>query len=378
VADDQFGGPEPDNARFTGVILRLNEDGSAPADNPFFALGAEMGGEVGANLQKVYVYGIRNSFGMAFDPLSGGLWYQVNGEDAYDELNRAEAGANDGWIQIMGPLERVPDYRQIGTTSLHNEDFPNLQQLRWGPERIASTSEEAVARLFQLPGSHYSDPEFSWRLAIAPAGIGFVGSKALGPSFEGDLFVGLAVPAPLDGPLLRFPLTSNRQEIAAHGPGLKDRVDDNPDFNELGETADLVVGTGFGIVTDLETAPNGNLYAVSISLGAVYEISGKPHGPKLQAAGAPAALALSPYPNPARGATSVGLVLAEPTVLEAEVYDARGSLVRRLGSAAPVSGRQQVTWDGRAEDGSAMPAGIYLIRVRAAGSEGSARIVLLD
>ena len=62
--DDQFGGPEPDNAHLTGVILRLNDDGTVPADNPFFKAGASMPGEVGANVQKIFAYGIRNSFGM--------------------------------------------------------------------------------------------------------------------------------------------------------------------------------------------------------------------------------------------------------------------------------------------------------------------------
>src|SRR5204863_6371238 len=46
-ADDTFGGPAPDNAHFTGVIVRLNDDGTTPADNPFFAAGAALGGEVG-------------------------------------------------------------------------------------------------------------------------------------------------------------------------------------------------------------------------------------------------------------------------------------------------------------------------------------------
>ena len=69
--DDTFGGPAPDNAHLSGVILRLNDDGSTPADNPFFAAGAAIGGEVGANIQKIYSYGHRNGFGMAFDPLSG-------------------------------------------------------------------------------------------------------------------------------------------------------------------------------------------------------------------------------------------------------------------------------------------------------------------
>src|SRR5688572_25346439 len=74
VPDDQFGGPEADDAHRTGVVLRLNDDGTAPADNPFFAAGAGMPGEVGANVQKIFSYGHRNSFGMAVDPLSGGVW----------------------------------------------------------------------------------------------------------------------------------------------------------------------------------------------------------------------------------------------------------------------------------------------------------------
>ncbi|MGZ9222988.1 MAG: PQQ-dependent sugar dehydrogenase, partial [Anaerolineales bacterium] len=74
--DDQFGGPEPDDAHLTGVTLRLNPDGTAPEDNPFFETGAEMGGEVGENIQKIFSYGHRNGFGMAVDPLSGHLWMQ--------------------------------------------------------------------------------------------------------------------------------------------------------------------------------------------------------------------------------------------------------------------------------------------------------------
>jgi hypothetical protein len=86
-----------------------------------------MGGEVSGNLQKIFCYGIRNSFGMAFDPLPGNFWFQVRG--SFDELNRAEPGTNGGWIRIMGPLGRLA--RQIETTALHHEGFPNLQELRW-------------------------------------------------------------------------------------------------------------------------------------------------------------------------------------------------------------------------------------------------------
>ena len=66
LADDQFGGPEPDNAHLTGVILRLNDDGTIPTDNPFYAAGAKRGGEPGTNLQKVFAYGARNGFGRPY------------------------------------------------------------------------------------------------------------------------------------------------------------------------------------------------------------------------------------------------------------------------------------------------------------------------
>jgi glucose/arabinose dehydrogenase len=272
VPDDQFGGPKPDDAHFTGVIVRLNDDGTVPSDNPFFATGSTMGGEVGANIQKIFAYGIRNSFGMAFDPVAGNLWAQENGEDAFDELNLVEPGMNGGWIQIMGPMERIAEYKRIETTSLHHEDFPNLQQFRWGPERIADTPEEARSRLFVLPGSHYSDPEFSWKHVLAPAGIGFVASRSLGAQFHGDLFVGFSVPEPLGGPLFRFNVTGNRNKIAVDDPRLEDRVADNLTFHDMTESEGLLIGSDFGIVTDIETGPNGNLFVVSLTGGAIYEI----------------------------------------------------------------------------------------------------------
>ena len=102
IDDDQYGGPDPDDRHLSGVILRLNPDGSAPKDNPFYKEGAERGGSVGASLKKLYAYGIRNSFGMAFDPFSGDLWEQENGDDSFSEINRVEPGFNSGWVQVMG------------------------------------------------------------------------------------------------------------------------------------------------------------------------------------------------------------------------------------------------------------------------------------
>jgi glucose/arabinose dehydrogenase len=172
----------------------------------------------------------------------------------------------------MGPVDRIAQYKGIETTSLHHEDFPNLQQFRWGPERIADTPGEALSRLFVLPGSHYSDPEFSWKHVLAPAGIGFVAGRSLGAQFLGDLFVGVSVPEPLGGPLFRFNLTGNRNKIAVDDPRLEDRVADNLTFHDLTESEGLLIGSDFGIVTDIETGPNGNLFVVSLDNGAIYEI----------------------------------------------------------------------------------------------------------
>lgn len=275
VPDDQFGGPYPDDAHFTGVILRLNDDGSVPDDNPFHRVGDKIGGEIGENIQMTFAYGIRNSFGMDFDPLDGHLWMTENGEDAFDELNLVHPGFNSGWIQIMGPLRRIDEYREIETTEAFNEDFPNLQQLRWGPENIADSRGEARRRLFRLPGSHYSDPEFSWKYATAPAAIGFVGGDALGEDYEGDLFMGFSIPDPLGGPLFHFELESDRKQLELDDDNIEDRVADNETVRDLTESESFLIGANFGVVTDIQSGPDGNLHLVSLSNGAVYEISAR-------------------------------------------------------------------------------------------------------
>ena len=268
-SDDLFGGPGPDRPHFTGVILRLNDDGSAPTDNPFFALGAGIGGDVGGNLQRIFAYGVRNSFGLAFDPVSGSLWDQQNGDDSFDELNRVTAGANLGWIQAMGPISRVAEFKAIEMALAPGD----LQQQRWAPSQIADTPEQARSRLFMLQGAHYEDPVFSWKYAIAPAAIGFLRGDALGAQYANDLFVGASRPTLDNGYLLRLDLSANRQEITSADARLADRVADNTAKFDIGESETLRFGAGFGVGTDIQTGPNGNLYVVSLSNGAVYEIA---------------------------------------------------------------------------------------------------------
>jgi aldose sugar dehydrogenase len=266
--DDQFGGPEPTDAHLTGVILRLNDDGSTPSDNPFFAVGAGLGGEAGANIQKVFSYGHRNGFGFDFDPVSGELWLGENGDDSFAEISRVLPGMNGGWIQIMGPVQRIHEYKTIETGMWPGfPQFFGLQQLRWPPTLIADSPQEALDALFMLPGAHYADPLLSWRFVIEPAGVGFLRSRALGPQYEHDLFTGGARPFLLDGHLFRIKPTGNRRSIAGR------LVIDNFDKWELTGSEPLLFGRGFGVVTDIRTAPNGNLVVVSLDHGAVYEIS---------------------------------------------------------------------------------------------------------
>ena len=272
VPDDQFGGPEPDNAHMTGVILRLNDDGTTPTDNPFFNATTGLTGEAAANVKKIFAYGVRNGFGMAFDPSSGFLWTQENGDDAFDEMNRVTAGFNGGWIQTMGPLGRIDEFKSIESTYFGG----NLQQLRWPPSNISDTPQQALARLFMLPGAQYTDPEFSWRYAVAPSTLGFVKGRGLGPQFESDMFVGASRTTLLNGYLFRFRFSANRQHFSFSDSRLADLVADNFDKFDLAESESLVVGRDFGVTTDIQTGPNGNVFVVSLSNGSIYEIKSKP------------------------------------------------------------------------------------------------------
>jgi hypothetical protein len=127
-----------------------------------------------------------------------------------------------------------------------------------------------------LPGARYRDPQFSWRYAVAPAGIGFVRGTGLGASFVGDLLVGASTPLLEGGYLFRFNLTRNRADLNLEAPGLADRVADNVDKHEITESESLLVGRNFGVGTDIQSGPNGNVFVVSISRGEVLEIFRQP------------------------------------------------------------------------------------------------------
>jgi aldose sugar dehydrogenase len=213
-------GPVPDD---TSVILRLNDDGSIPSDNPFSSQGG--------NVAKYYAYGIRNSFGMAFDPVTDDLWMTENGPGSFDEINLVEPGFNSGWEKLMGP-----DARNANNAS----------------------------SLFSLAGSHYADPKFSWLNTVGPTAIVFLDSTTLGAEYENDAFVGDIN----NGNLYRFKPNGMRNGFVFSGAGLADLVADSG--AELNET---IIGTGFAGITDLKVGPDGRLYVVSFGEGKIYAVS---------------------------------------------------------------------------------------------------------
>src|SRR5581483_4542684 len=83
-----------------GAILRVNSSGSSVTTNPFYSAGKA------SAANDIFAYGIRNTFGMDFDPVSGSLWETENGPSSFDEMNRITPGFNGGWESILGPTSR--------------------------------------------------------------------------------------------------------------------------------------------------------------------------------------------------------------------------------------------------------------------------------
>ena len=228
-------GPDPDD---TGVILRVNpEDGSPAPDNPFINNNNEL-----SSLNKYYAYGIRNSFGIAFDPVTNILWDTENGPSEYDEVNVVKPGFNSGWRQVMGPISKS------GITEDELVNFPN---------------------------SKYADPVFSWLPSIGITDIEFLNSSKLGDKYVNNIFVG-DIGDLTNGYLYYFEVNEDRTGIKfdnSSPTGLTDLVADNEQ-----EMSAIPLGTDFGGITDIETGPDGVLYILTLDResdgeGKIYRIT---------------------------------------------------------------------------------------------------------
>ena len=213
VAD---GGP----ADGTGGILRITQDGK-PVGNGILGTTSPV--------NKYYAYGIRNTFGLDFDPLTKNLWDTENGAGSNDEINIVQPGFNSGWVQVQGKAPPDFDYSQLFT--------------------------------FDGKGI-YHDPEFSWHDTTGPTKILFLNSSKLGKNYENDVFVSDIH----HGRIFHFKMNANRTSLALQGP-LVDRVADTGN-----ETNGLIFGSNFGGISDMEVGPDGYLYVVSLGRGTIYKI----------------------------------------------------------------------------------------------------------
>jgi glucose/arabinose dehydrogenase len=219
-------GVEPDGR---SGILRITLDGE-PVPNGSSIIGDEY------PLNLYYAYGIRNSFGINFDPITANLWDTENGPGYGDEINLVEPGFNSGWVQVQGmPSDKEDD-----------DDF-NIDD-----------------GLVDFDGKgKYSDPEFEWRQTLGPTAIIFLHSDRLGTQYENDIFVGSIV----TGNIYHFDLTEDRTQLVLTGE-LEDKI---AETRETGEQ-DIVFGEGFAGVSDLEVGPDGYLYVVSLGQGKIFRV----------------------------------------------------------------------------------------------------------
>ena len=227
----------------TAGILRLTQDGKP--------VGNVLGGERPVDLY--YAYGIRNSFGIDFDPVTGKLWDTEIGPNGEDEINIVEPAFNSGWRKIQGLADSQSEVSGL-------VKFPGLSVRQYS---IIGLVEELSYRIQGL-GGKYSDPELVWEDPIVPTAIEFLDSKLFGGKYQNDIFVGSFN----DGRILHFHLNEQRDGLYLRGP-LEDKIEHNPQGY-----IPVVFGRNFGGIVDLETGPDGYLYVLSLVAdeGKIYRI----------------------------------------------------------------------------------------------------------
>jgi glucose/arabinose dehydrogenase len=168
-AGDGMGAQNP--MSLAGKVLRLNDDGSVPSDNPF-------SGKAGYK-PEIYTLGHRSTLGLAVHPGTGALWENENGPNGGDEINVLKPGANYGW-----PLVSL------------GRSYP-------GPWQSKGFSREG-----------FEDPIVYWTPAIAVSGMAFYTGNKL-PKWKGDVFVGgmRMGEIPGTGHLQRILFNQNMEEL---------------------------------------------------------------------------------------------------------------------------------------------------------------------
>ncbi len=247
-------------------ILRITQEGK-PVGSGI------LGNEYPLNLY--YAYGVKNSFGIDFDPVTGKLWFTENGPRYGDEINLAEPGSNSGSDKIFG-IWRVNEEGkklEVGSGGEEGEDAESEGEegndAGVGEEKFVTVGNKPPDDLVYFEGrGHYNAPKFTWDKSSPPTGLLFLNSDKLASGYKNDMFVGS-----VDGRIFHFDLNDNRTELLLKGV-LEDKI--ATDSTEYG---DILFAEGFSIITDLKQGPDGYLYVVSglkgseaENPGAVYRI----------------------------------------------------------------------------------------------------------
>jgi aldose sugar dehydrogenase len=220
--------PNKPNSNGTSGIYRITQDGKA------------VKGIIGDKdpLDKYYAYGLRNSFGIDFDPVTGNLWDTENGAACCDEINLVHPGFNSGWRKVVGFWE------------VKGNTYGNMVQNPTG--------------LVDFGGKgKYRAPNFVWLNTTGPTAIKFLNSDKLGKQYQNDMFVADYH----GGNIYHFKLNQNRTGLVLNGT-LADKI-----ANNAQELEDIKFVVGMGAITDLQVSPyDGYLYVVSFSGGKIYRI----------------------------------------------------------------------------------------------------------
>jgi len=201
-------------------ILRITQDGK-PVGKGI------LGNTYPLNLY--YAYGIRNSFGMDFDPVTGNLWDTENGPAYGEEINLVKPGFNSGWNKVQG---------------FWKNDGMKKGEYELQPNNLVDFKGRGI----------YSAPEFVWTTTVGPVALKFFNSDKFGKEYENDMFVADVK----NGNIYHFDLNKERTKLSLPGP-LKDKV-----ANTTQELEDAIFAKFAGI-TDLQVGPDGYLYIVSFN-----------------------------------------------------------------------------------------------------------------
>jgi glucose/arabinose dehydrogenase len=225
-----------------GGILRITQDGKPVNDGN----GSNI--IIGDNypLNLYYAYGIRNSFGLDFDPLTDKLWDTEIGPEFGGEINLVEPGFNSGADKVYGI------WKNDGLDYKLKEDNKSNKSKK--SESFVIVNETKPDDLVYIGKGHYNLPKFIWEKKVTPTALVFLDSKSLGKKYRNEMFVGSVN----GGNLFHFELNKLRNDLILKG-NLSDRIaTDKYEYN------DILFAEGLSIITDLKVGPyDGYLYIVS-------------------------------------------------------------------------------------------------------------------